>query len=68
MRTQPKVLTAQLPPTPCTQEMREQVIELARSKGLSMSQVTREALTLFLSQSDSLIHNTESLTKKEKLS
>jgi len=38
----------QLPPTPCTLEMREKVLEVANSEGLSIAEVQRAAFSFFL--------------------
>jgi hypothetical protein len=42
-------LTEQLPPTPCTPEMRQQVVDIAQKYGLSIAKVQREAISIFLS-------------------
>lgn len=47
-----KRLTAQLPPTPCTPEMRENLVEVADYRGVSIAELTREAISLFLAQND----------------
>lgn len=47
------VLTAQLPPTPCSPDLRERVVRLAYEQNRSIAEVTREALEFFLLQSDS---------------
>lgn len=44
--------TAWLPSTPCTPEMRAQIMGVAEEKKQSISELTREALSLFLSQND----------------
>ena len=61
-------MVAQLPPTPCTQEMRDQVVAVADRDQVSVAAVQREALSLFLALRDrdsmaqsnkSHIHNRE---------
>lgn len=47
------VLTAQLPPTPCTPEMRKQLVEFARQNNRTIADIQREAFSLFLSKLDS---------------
>mgnify|MGYP000411161421 CR=1 FL=1 len=39
---------AQLPATPCTEEMRVRVVEIARRRGMSLAEVQRAALSFFL--------------------
>lgn len=43
-------MAALLPPTPCTKEMRERLVEVAGKQGKSIAQIQREAVTLFLSR------------------
>lgn len=43
-------LTEQLPPTPCTPEMRSQMLEIAKEQGTSLAEVQRRAFSLFLSR------------------
>jgi len=45
-------MVAQLPPTPCTQEMRDQVVDFADREGVSIAEVQRQALSLFFTLSD----------------
>lgn len=45
-------LTAQLPPTPCTPEMRESIVLIAHARNMSIADVQRQAFTLFLSKCD----------------
>jgi len=56
----PKTLVSQLPPTPCTLEMRERMLEIADMQGKSIAEVQREAFALFLSQNDRLSIKNES--------
>jgi len=42
-------LTASLPPVPITPEMRQQIETIASQKNKTLSQLQREALSLFLS-------------------
>lgn len=44
----PKTLTAFLPATACTPEMREALVKLAEQRAMSLAEVQRAALTLFL--------------------
>lgn len=48
MSLQPVRFDASLPPTPCTEEMRKQVEAIARKEGVSLAQVQRTAISLFL--------------------
>jgi hypothetical protein len=50
-RTKAKRLTARLPATVCTPEMRDKVVEIAQARGVSLSDIQREALSLFLAKS-----------------
>jgi hypothetical protein len=47
------VLTAQLPPTPCTPEMRETLVTLAKNNNVSIADIQRQAFSLFLRGCDS---------------
>jgi dsDNA-binding SOS-regulon protein len=58
-----------LPSTPCKPEMRDEMLELARKKGVSLAELQREAFSLFLSQNYSnAIDNSRKSTvsRKEK--
>ncbi len=44
----------QLPATPCTTDMRAGILELAKARGVSLAEIQREALTLFLSENYSI--------------
>lgn len=46
-------MSAWLPPVPCFPEMRASVLEVAKRDGRSISDIQREALSLFLSATDS---------------
>ena len=48
-----KRMDHQLPPTPCTQQMRESLIRIAERQGRSIADLQREAIALFLSKFDS---------------
>lgn len=52
MRTQKKILTARLPVTPCTPEMRNRLVAMAEKRGTSLSEIQRQAITLFFAHSD----------------
>lgn len=64
-RTKKKVLTAQLPPTPCIPEMRDQVVELAAKKGWSLAEVQRNAIALFLSNFVSSTNETVGISETD---
>lgn len=51
-RTKKARYLVQLPPTPCTQEMRDQIVEEAERLGVSIAEIQREAYQFFLSTSD----------------
>ena len=53
MRKRKAGLTAQLPATPCTPEMREKVVALSENASVSIAEIQRLALAFFLSQDDS---------------
>lgn len=61
-----KILTAQLPPTPCTPEMRSRVVELAESEGRSIAEIQRDAITLFLRRHDRKSDKSDTKTTKSK--
>ncbi|MBX3082795.1 MAG: hypothetical protein KF716_14240 [Anaerolineae bacterium] len=46
-------LTAQLPITPCTPEMRDNMESIAEKRGVSLAAIQREAYSFFLSSVDS---------------
>ncbi len=48
-----KKLTVQLPPTSCTPEMRDRVVGIADKEGISIGELVRDAISLFLSSHDS---------------
>jgi hypothetical protein len=52
MATKKAVLTAWLSATPCTPEMRQEVIAVASKRKLSVAEIQRQAISLFLSTSD----------------
>lgn len=43
-----KILTKQLPSTPCTPDMREAMLAISQSENKSLAEVQREAFALFL--------------------
>jgi len=48
-----QAMSTQLPPTPCTEKMRTEIVQIAKSQGKSIAEIQREAFALFLSQSES---------------
>jgi hypothetical protein len=50
--TKRAVFTAWLSATPCTPEMRERVIAIASERNLSVAELQRQAISLFLSSAD----------------
>lgn len=48
IKTKDRVFTTQLPATPCTEAMRQQIIARAKEKGVHVAQIQREAFSLFL--------------------
>ncbi len=44
----PARYTASLPPTPCTEEMKEQILNIAKTEAVSVAQVQRVAFAFFL--------------------
>jgi hypothetical protein len=59
-------LTAQLPPTPCTEEMRENLIALAQDQGRSLADLQRTAIALFLSgNSNKTVNNDNYIGNRE---
>lgn len=59
MRLKKAVFIAQLPPTPCTLEMRESFIHAALGLGKSMAEAQREAVALFLAKNDTKAINND---------
>ena len=53
MQLTKKPMTAQLPPTICTEELRERIVNLAAEQGKSIAEIQREALEFFLQSNDS---------------
>ncbi|MDX2137950.1 MAG: hypothetical protein SF123_07625 [Chloroflexota bacterium] len=60
-RTRRAVLTKLLPPTPVTEQMRDDVVSLATKKNVSIADIQRSAIALFLSRNDSNAINIDSL-------
>lgn len=54
MRYKKPVLVSRLPATPCTPEMRKSMEELAAKQGVSLADIQREAVSLFLRSTDTL--------------
>lgn len=63
-RTKQKELTERLPATPCTPQMRDGMIRVAKARNKSIAELQREAVALFLSRNDT--SNTEISTKITK--
>lgn len=64
-RTKKVRYVVQLPPTPCTQEMRDQIVEEAERLGVSIAEIQRAAYQFFLSTSDrKSINHREILDRK----
>lgn len=61
-------MEAQLPATPCTDEMRKRIVGIAKSQGVSIAQVQRVAYEFFLAQIDSNANNSENSAKLEQTS
>lgn len=57
--------TENLPPTPVPPEVRQAVVDYADKNRVSMSEVVRRALSLFLSADVSNSHNSVSYPDKE---
>lgn len=57
MRTKKKILSAQLPATPCTPEMRDNLVKVAEQQGRSLADLQRSAISLFLSASVGMSNN-----------
>lgn len=62
-----RVLIAQLPPTPCTPEMRQDMVNVADARGVSIAELMREAISLFLTKNDrkSLISESEKFKRED---
>jgi hypothetical protein len=58
--------TNTLPPTPCTDEMREKIVAYSRLKGQSISQTQREAMSLFLAQIDTNLTNEREFSDQKR--
>jgi len=58
------VLTAQLPPTPCTPQMREKLVEVARQRNITIAEIQRQAFSLFLSSAAILNSNNDVLDSR----
>ncbi len=56
MRTKKSIYTEFLPSTPCTTQMREQLVNIARSQGVSIAEIQRNAYALFLAKNVSDSH------------
>lgn len=47
-RSKRKVFVARMPPTPCTQEMRDEIERIADSEEVGLVEIQRRAFALFL--------------------
>lgn len=61
-------LNAQLPATPCTQDMRKRIVQIAKAQGVSIAQVQRVAYDIFLSEIDSQANNFDTHAIQEQAS
>lgn len=52
-------LSAQLPPTTCTPELRKKIVSIAEQHGVSIGEIQRTAFEFFLLQYDSKTLNTD---------
>lgn len=68
MKGTKKRMDAQLPPTPCTAEMRDQVVGIAQSEGKSIADIQRIAISLFLSTHAGITNKSVSVTRLEQAS
>lgn len=50
IKTKKAIYTEQLPPMVCTPEMKRKTVGFAINRGLSVSEVMRQALDIFLSE------------------
>lgn len=62
-----KRLSSQLPPTPCSAEMRARMSSIAESEGRSLADVQRDAFSLFLSKYDRKTRKFASRTVETRL-
>lgn len=60
--SKPVKLSARLPATPCTPEMRKRITQIADEEKVTVAEVQRNALQLFLSEFDSKTVNGDSKT------
>lgn len=58
------VLTAQLPPTPCTPQMRELIVKNAMQRNITIAEIQRQAFSLFLS-SNTIQNSTDEILGNE---
>lgn len=60
-------LSATLPPTPCTEDMRARIVGIAKRAGVPIAHVQRTAFEVFLSEFDSkAVKDTENLSKESE--
>lgn len=60
--SKPPRLTARLPATPCTTEMRERILQIARDEKVTVADVQRNAFEFFLAQIASKTVNSDNKT------
>lgn len=68
MKRTKRRMTAFLPPTPCTPEMRQRVEAYAEKEGRSIAEVQRDALSLFFARIDTNGVNNDTERVKEQAS
>lgn len=66
-RTKKKVFDVTLPPTPCTAKMREQIVYLAEERNVSVAEVLRDAISLFLSNQVSKTNTGDLITNPKEV-
>lgn len=64
-RTKKKVFDVTLPPTPCTAKMRHEVVIIAEKRNVSVAEVLRDAISLFLTSEVSKANIDDVLAKQE---
>lgn len=69
MPTRKRIYTEQMPPTPCTPDMRRNLYDIALERGVSLASIQREAYSLFLSEigSKAYTDDSENFKKREEV-